>query len=71
MALLFLGAKDHRITANELRELESEYGRLNVETSRSVLEFYQSRKTVDDVYSGAEAPVRDCILNRRARETRQ
>jgi uncharacterized protein (DUF2336 family) len=51
MALLFLGAKDHRITANELKDLESEYGRLNVETSRSVLEFYQSRKTVDDVAS--------------------
>jgi uncharacterized protein (DUF2336 family) len=51
MALLFLGAKDHRITANELRDLESEYGRLNIETSRSVLEFYKSRKNVDDVYS--------------------
>jgi uncharacterized protein (DUF2336 family) len=51
MALLFLGAKDHRITANELRDLESEYGRLNVETSRSVLEFYQTRKNADDVYS--------------------
>jgi uncharacterized protein (DUF2336 family) len=45
MALLFLGAKDHRITANDLRTLESDYGRLNIETSRSVLEFYQSRKT--------------------------
>jgi len=44
MALLFLGAKDHRITANDLRDLETEYSRLNVETSRSVLEFYQSRK---------------------------
>jgi hypothetical protein len=44
MSLLFLGAKDHRITAQELRELESEYARLNLETSRSVLEFYQSRK---------------------------
>jgi uncharacterized protein (DUF2336 family) len=44
MALLFLGAKDHRITAQELRELEREYARLNVNTSRSVLEFYQSRK---------------------------
>lgn len=44
MSLLFLGAKDHRITAQELKELESDYGRLNVETSRSVLEFYQSRK---------------------------
>jgi len=52
MALLFLGAKDHRITAKELKDLESEFGRLNVETSRSVLEFYQSRKNIDDADSG-------------------
>lgn len=45
MALLFLGAKDHRITAQELNDLEKEFGRLNIETSRSVLEFYQSRKS--------------------------
>jgi hypothetical protein len=45
MALLFLGAKDHRITIADLRDLEGEFGALNVETSRSVLEFYQSRKT--------------------------
>jgi uncharacterized protein (DUF2336 family) len=44
MALLFLGAKDHRITKNDLNELEKEFSSLNVETSRSVLEFYQSRK---------------------------
>ena len=44
MALLFLGAKDHRITAHDLKELENEYGHLNVKTSRSILEFYQSRK---------------------------
>jgi uncharacterized protein (DUF2336 family) len=44
MALLFLGAKDHRITASELRELENDFSRLNVETSRSVLAFYRSRK---------------------------
>jgi uncharacterized protein (DUF2336 family) len=44
MSMLFLGAKDHRITAKDLKDLESEFGRLNVETSRSVLEFYQSRK---------------------------
>ena len=44
MALLFLGAKDHRITASDLRTLETDYARLNVETSRSVLAFYQSRK---------------------------
>jgi uncharacterized protein (DUF2336 family) len=44
MALLFLGAKDHRITASDLRRLEADYERLNIETSRSVLAFYQSRK---------------------------
>jgi uncharacterized protein (DUF2336 family) len=44
MSLLFLGARDHRITAQELRDTENEYGRLKVETSRSVLKFYQSRK---------------------------
>ena len=51
MALLFLGAKDHRITAKDLSDLEREFGRLNVKTSRSVLEFYQSRKNTD----GADA----------------
>jgi uncharacterized protein (DUF2336 family) len=45
MALLFLGAKDHRITAQELRDLESDFARLNAETSRSVLKFYQTRKS--------------------------
>jgi uncharacterized protein (DUF2336 family) len=44
MSLLFLGAKDHRITAQELRDAERDFGRLNVKTSRSVLEFYRSRK---------------------------
>jgi hypothetical protein len=52
MSLLFLGAKDHRITAKDLRELESEFGRLNVGTSRSVLEFYQSRKNAGDADAG-------------------
>jgi uncharacterized protein (DUF2336 family) len=51
MSLLFLGAKDHRITAKDLRDLESDFGRLNVETSRSVLEFYQSRKSIGDTYA--------------------
>src|ERR1700728_305156 len=44
MAFLFLGSKDHRITASDLRGLENDYGRLNIETTRSVLAFYQSRK---------------------------
>jgi Uncharacterised protein conserved in bacteria (DUF2336) len=52
MALLFLGAKDHRITARELADLEIEFGRLNLKTSRSVLEFYQSRKNAGDTGAG-------------------
>ena len=46
MALLFLGAKDHRITARDFSDMEREFNRLNVESSRSVLEFYQSRKNI-------------------------
>jgi uncharacterized protein (DUF2336 family) len=46
MALLFLGAKDHRISARDFSDLEREFNRLNVESSRSVLEFYQSRKNI-------------------------
>jgi uncharacterized protein (DUF2336 family) len=52
MALLFLGAKDHRITAKDLNALENEFGRLNVETSRSVLKFYQTRKNAEGADSG-------------------
>ncbi|HXL13655.1 MAG TPA: DUF2336 domain-containing protein [Bradyrhizobium sp.] len=48
MSLLFLGAKDHRITAQELKETEAEYARVNAETSRSVLKFYQTRKNAGD-----------------------
>ncbi|SDS87927.1 DUF2336 domain-containing protein [Bradyrhizobium canariense] len=54
MALLFLGAKDHRITAKDLKDTETEFGRLNVETSRTVLEFYQSRKNGGDADSDTE-----------------
>jgi len=48
MSLLFLGAKDHLITARELKDAEREFGRLKVETSRSILKFYQSRKNSTD-----------------------
>jgi uncharacterized protein (DUF2336 family) len=61
MALLFLGAKDHRITAKELHDLEGEFGRLNIETSRSVLEFYQSRKNVDKNAAADSAPARQAV----------
>jgi uncharacterized protein (DUF2336 family) len=54
MSLLFLGAKDHRITAQDLNNVEKEFGRLNIETSRSVLKFYQSRKNA----GGADSSMR-------------
>jgi uncharacterized protein (DUF2336 family) len=44
MALLFLGAKDHRIPADDLNDTKEEFARLNIETSRGVLRAYQSRK---------------------------
>jgi hypothetical protein len=44
MSLLFLGAKDHRISARDLDRLREEFARLNIETSRTVLSFYKSRK---------------------------
>ena len=56
MSLLFLGAKDHRITAKDLNDLESEFCRLNVETSRSVLKFYQSRKGAVDAEPDLRRP---------------
>jgi uncharacterized protein (DUF2336 family) len=56
MSLLFLGAKDHRITAQDLTDLENEFGRLNVKTSRSVLEFYQSRKSAGGADLGLKRP---------------
>ena len=51
MSLLFLGAKDHRIPARELDDMRDEFARLNTETSRSVLRFYQSRRNASAVES--------------------
>lgn len=44
MSLLFLGAPDHRITTQGLDDLRQEFAGLNVETSRSILKLYLSRK---------------------------
>ena len=44
MSLLFLGAPDHRIASQSLDDIRREFAGLNVETSRSVLKLYQSRK---------------------------
>ena len=44
MALLFLSAKDHRISSRDLDDMREEFASLNTEASRSVLRFYQTRK---------------------------
>lgn len=43
MSLLFLGAKDHRISARDLGDLKHEYDGLNAESSRSIVKFYETR----------------------------
>jgi uncharacterized protein (DUF2336 family) len=45
MSLLFLGAKDHRISSNHLDAKREEFACLNHEASKNVLKLYQSRKT--------------------------
>jgi len=42
MALLFLGAENHRIPASELADLKAEFKRADVRMSRGILEVYQS-----------------------------
>ena len=42
MAILFLGAENHRISANELDRLKAEFKRADVRMSRGILEVYQS-----------------------------
>ena len=42
MALLFLGAENHRIAASELDNLKAEFKRADVRMSRGILEIYQS-----------------------------
>ena len=54
MACFFLAPRITASPPRSLNDLESEFGRLNVETSRSVLEFYQSRKNAGDADPGAK-----------------
>jgi hypothetical protein len=52
MSLLFLGAPDHRIVSHDLDRMKREFADLNIETSRSVLKTYQSRKLATSADSG-------------------
>jgi uncharacterized protein (DUF2336 family) len=44
MSLLFLSAPGQRIASQDLDDMKREFANLNIETSRSVLKTYQSRK---------------------------
>ena len=55
MALLFLGAEKHRISASELEDLKAEFKRADVRMSRGILEVYQSHWRAAD---GEASPVR-------------
>jgi uncharacterized protein (DUF2336 family) len=52
MSLLFLGAPDRRIVSHDLDDMKREFAGLNIETSRSVLKTYQSRKLAAGADSG-------------------
>jgi hypothetical protein len=53
MALAFLGAAEHRISANDLSEMEKAFAQLDVATSKKVLKIYHSRKeAVDSGFRG-------------------
>ena len=44
MSLLFLGAPDFRLSGQRLDTLKVRFSRLTVETARSVVKLYRSRK---------------------------
>ena len=46
MAMLFLGAPDHKISGSRLDELNAKYSRLKIETAQSMIELYRSRRGV-------------------------
>jgi uncharacterized protein (DUF2336 family) len=52
MALLFLAAPGHRIASQDLDDMKREFTGLNIETSRSVLKLYQSRRQEAAIVSG-------------------
>jgi uncharacterized protein (DUF2336 family) len=55
MSLLFLGAPNCRITAGDLEKMKGEFLRLNVATSKQVLQVYRSRKESASEQVGAGA----------------
>jgi len=44
MALLFLGAPDFRMSKRDLDDLQIDFAGLNIQTCRSILDFYRARK---------------------------
>jgi uncharacterized protein (DUF2336 family) len=53
MSLLFLSATNYQIASGELEYLKQEFLKLNIETSKTVVEFYRSRKAASVKNSGS------------------
>ena len=52
MALLFLGAPNHRIIAGDLEDLKKAFDRLEIETAKDILRTYRTRKELAATNSG-------------------
>jgi hypothetical protein len=53
MSLLFLSATNYQIAAGELEDLKQEFSKLNIEPSKTIMEFYRSRKAASARSSGS------------------
>ena len=62
MALLFLGAENHRISSSELDDLRCEFKRADVRMSRGILEVYQSHWRAGRDGATGPSQVRSAIL---------
>jgi hypothetical protein len=65
MALLFLGAENHRISSSELDDLRCEFKRADVRMSRGILEVYQAhwRTGRDDAKDQAKSEAKSEALH--------
>ena len=67
MSLLFLGAPGHRILSQDLDGMRREFAGTEIETSRSVLRTYQSRKLAVEADAIAASRLRVGFLSSRPR----
>ena len=57
MAFLFLAARDHRISSQELEAKKQEFERLSLKAAQKILEFYQSRRNASSTEDASQLHV--------------